>query len=70
MVLIPLMRRFTAERRKVGFDFYSVRAGLWLFRPTMMSPSLEPLGRRIRFYSILQLWPACALCGIAWFIDR
>jgi len=70
LTLVPLMRRFEKEGQKVGFDFYSLRAGLWLVRPSLLPSHMEPLGRRIRIYSILLLWPAFALICLAWIIDR
>jgi hypothetical protein len=70
LTLVPLMRRFEKEGQKVDFDFYSLRAGLWLVRPSLLPSHMEPLGRKIRVYSILLLWPAFALMCIAWFIDQ
>lgn len=70
LTLVPLMRRFEKEGRKVGFDFYSLRSGLWFFRPASLPAQMEPIGRKIRVYAVLLLWPAFALLCIAWVIDR
>jgi len=70
LTLLPLMRRFEKEGRKVGFDFYSLRAGIWFFRPASLPAHMEPIARRIRVYAVLLLWPPFALLCIAWIIDR
>jgi hypothetical protein len=70
LTLVPLMRRFEKEGRKAGFDFYSLRAGLWFFHPESLPAQMEPIGRKIRVCAVLLLWPAFALLCIAWIIDR
>ena len=59
--LLPLMRRFTDEGRRVGFDFYSFRTSRWFLRPELLPRAMEPLGRKIRLYAVFLLWPAALL---------
>jgi hypothetical protein len=70
VAVIPMMRRFEEEGRKIGFDFFSLRAGLWFFRPSSLPPEMEAIGRRMRIFAVLLLWPAFALLCVAWIIDR
>lgn len=64
--LVPLMRHFAEEGKKADFDFYSLRASTWVFRPASLPERMIPIGLKIRFYAIALLWPACALLCVAW----